>query len=337
MSGASPSRRDPAAGGSAKLGRVFGAGENPVLWSLPCVAFRGLSIRLHMVFVVFLTVRMIQSIQHEQAGLPFQVGGLLGLLVLVLAHESAHVFAARQSGLRHDRMILWPLGGLVHGESPGSPRRLAGVALAGPMLNLVLVVPLAGLTLLVTDSWEFVFFNPFAFRSTAGIASSEGLAAWFIWSLHANNATLLLFNLLVPMHPLDAGRLLQASLTPRYGDADAARISGTVGIASAGVMAAVGLVANEAVLLGVAVVGGFVSWQEVARTRLLHSDRSSPGQELSDAKDSEVLLPAETVPDPEEIDRILAKIADDGIDSLTSDERATLEMASRAGNDTRVP
>lgn len=327
MSGDDLSRRGDASA------RVFGVGENPVLWSLPFFAIRGCVVRLHLVFVVFLAVRVIQSVQLEQAGLVFQLGGLAGLLLLMVAHEAAHVVAARRCGVTHDRVMLWPLGGLLHGDEPGDTGRRVRIAAAGPLLNLILVVPLAGFTLFVTGSWEFVFFNPFAYRATAGVASADGLLAWFVWSLHANNAMLLLFNLLVPMHPLDAGRLLQAALSARRGEAAAARVSGAIGLVSAAVLACIGLIANETVLLGIAFIGAFVSWQEASRSRFLYGDEQEDGHDWISPPTEADADPIRQEPDPEEIDRILAKIGEAGMSSLSAAERASLDRASKARSD----
>ncbi len=317
-------------GGFARAaGRVFGEGENPLSWSLPMAVVRGVSVRLHLVFVVFIAVRLVQSIQQERAGLLFQAAGLAGLLVLVLVHEASHVAAAVRSGVRHDRIVLWPLGGFDHGEQTLRPGQLAAIAAAGPIASLVMLVPLSALTLWMTGSWDLVLFDPFDYRDAARAASAESLGAWLVWSLHANNAMLLAFNLLVPMHPLDAGRLVQASLWAARGEAGAARLSGTVGLVSAAVLAAIGLTVNETVLLGVAVIGAFVSWQEMSRARFLDLDAAGGARAPDAGDDSWDSGP----PDADELDRILQKISRQGLESLTSEERRALDRASAAGTD----
>ncbi|MEO1535517.1 MAG: hypothetical protein AAFS11_08150 [Planctomycetota bacterium] len=254
--------------------RVLGEGENPLTWSLPLMPLPGLLVRIHVVFLVFIAVRAVQSIQMQQAGIVFQAAGVFGLLLLVCIHEVMHAVAAGRVGARHDCLVLWPLGGLDRGEQPRTAGGAAAVAAAGPALNLALLAPLAGLTYLATSSWDLVFFDPFASHDAARSASAEGLVAWFVWTLHANNAMLLAFNLFLPMHPLDSGAMLHALVWRWKGEAAASRVCGGVGILCAALLAAIGLVANESVLLGIAVIGVFVSWQEMTRSRLLEAPES---------------------------------------------------------------
>lgn len=313
---------------------MLGEGENPLTWSVPIVRLPRLMLRLHLVFVVFIAVRTVQSVQTQQAGLVFQLIGLAGLLLLVAIHEFAHVFAARRVGVLHDRLVLWPLGGLDHGDQPDRPGQLAAVALSGPIVNLLLLGPLTALTLATSGSWDLVFFDPFAYRGAAVVASAEGLGAWLCWSLHASNLMLLGLNLLVPMHPFDAGRLLHAAVWKLRGEVGAARVSGAVGIVSAAVLAAVGLIANESVLLGIAMIGAFVSWQEISRARFLtleHTDWT-PKDDPADPFSSEPVS-EEVRPDEAEVDRILGKISEQGLSSLTEAERRVLDRASAASKD----
>lgn len=295
-------------------------------------AARGMVVRLHVVFAVFIGVRVIQSVQPGEAGLVFQVAGLVGLLALVLLHEFGHVLAARRLGVEHTRLVLWPLGGLDHGDQPERPSQMAGVAVAGPLVSLLLLLPLAGLTWLTTGSLELVAFDLFAYREAAVAASAEGLLAWLIWSLYASNLMLLGFNALVLMHPFDAGRLLQAGLWKWKGESAAAHGAGVVGMVSAAVLAAIGLVTNETVLLGIAIVGAFVSWQEISRARFLDTvdDDWMVNADHADVEHEED-VPAR--PDDAEVDRILAKISETGLESLSLDERQALDQASAADRD----
>ncbi|MEO0629349.1 MAG: site-2 protease family protein [Planctomycetota bacterium] len=298
-------------------------------WSLPVLPLPGLMVRIHVVFLAFIAVRAVQSIQTQQAGIVFQAAGLLGLVLLVCLHEVAHALAARRIGMKHDRLVLWPLGGLDHGEQPRTAGGAAAVAVAGPAVNLALLVPLAALTYLTAGSWDLVIFDPFASRDAARSASAEGLAAWFVWTLHANNAMLLAFNLLVPMYPLDSGRMVHALVWRWRGESSAARASGGIGVFVACLLAAIGLVANESVLLSIAVVGVFVCWQEIARTRFLEVSEDD-GVPRTDPIEVE---PPDLTPDADAIDQILKKISRSGIASLTENERRLLDQASAAGHD----
>lgn len=115
---------------------------------------------------------------------------LLTLFILVLVHELGHVLVARGFGWTIREVKLLPFGGVVEvDEAGGVPTaEEAMVAIAGPLQNL----------------WM-------------------GIAAWLCgelgwwesgWAQYVCQANLMigLFNLL-PIHPLDGGKLLQAALS----------------------------------------------------------------------------------------------------------------------------
>lgn len=306
------------------LSRVFGGGENPAGWAVPLTSVGGVGIRLHVVFVAFIAVRLVQSIQTDNAGLLFQLLSFGGLLALVLLHEAGHVVAARYWRAEHDRVVLWPLGGLSHGEPTGRTAADLGVALGGVAVNLALVPVLGLLLRRVTGSWDLVFFDPLNAGDASITASADGLLAWALWSLHANNLLLLAANLLLPMPPLDCGRLVECVLSGRLGELAAARWTGTIGLAAAALTAFAGLMIDEAALVGVAIVGGFMSWQVRDRASFLASidEQWTPPPDPADMPVSE---PPIEEPD---IDRLLEKISEQGIGSLTPEERETLDRAS---------
>ncbi|WP_308634755.1 M50 family metallopeptidase [Paenibacillus silvisoli] len=115
---------------------------------------------------------------------------LLTLFAIVLVHELGHVFTAKGFGWRVREVKLLPFGGVAEvEEGSGVPaREEALVAIAGPLQN----VWMAGI------AWLF---------GTLGIWSHEWAA--YVWQA---NVMIGLFNLL-PILPLDGGKLLQAGLS----------------------------------------------------------------------------------------------------------------------------
>lgn len=115
---------------------------------------------------------------------------LLTLFMIVLVHELGHVIVARGLGWRIREVKLLPFGGVAEVEDSGgiSAKEEALVAIAGPLQNVWM-----GLL-----AWAF---------GELGIWDRD----WGQYVAGAN-AMIALFNLL-PIHPLDGGKLLQALLS----------------------------------------------------------------------------------------------------------------------------
>ncbi len=111
---------------------------------------------------------------------------VITLFVIVLLHELGHVTAARWYGWRVRKIELLPFGGVAEIDEWGNtePRTEIVVALAGPMVNAILIA----------IGWSF---------QKLGIWSSAW-TAFFVYS----NLVIGGFNLL-PVWPLDGGRVLQ--------------------------------------------------------------------------------------------------------------------------------
>ena len=125
-----------------------------------------------------------------------------------LLHELGHVGAARLLRVRVIEMELIPVGGAARLDNVWKmrPGQLAGVALAGPLVNLMIALCCAALP---DGPW----------RSGASLAARL-------------NLTLCLFNLL-PALPLDGGRVLCGLLGRRMTPAAAVRVGVRLGIAAA--------------------------------------------------------------------------------------------------------
>jgi hypothetical protein len=186
---------------------------------------------------------------------------------------------------------------------------------------------------------------------------TQGSAYWryFLWSAYYANLVLFLFNMLVVMFPMDAGRVLQELLWGRIGYTRAMRAAVTVGLLTAVGLGALALVAGMTQLLAVAVFGGFVCFNE--RRRLEFSQEPEmyevgtpagygygprppargevTAQRRAAAAEDRKYRAAlkrqqEEAAAQVEVDRILAKISASGMGSLTRSERATLERASES-------
>lgn len=133
---------------------------------------------------------------------------------LVLLHEFGHVFACRRVGGSADRVVLWPLGGLAFVAHPPRPGAALWTTVAGPLVNLVLSPVLFLLAYLAAP--------PGMEQAPSDLGRLLFALAWF-------NVVVLVFNLL-PIFPLDGGRIVYAALWWWLGRARALATASGIGI-----------------------------------------------------------------------------------------------------------
>ncbi|MEY5033387.1 MAG: hypothetical protein RL354_2418, partial [Planctomycetota bacterium] len=338
--------------------------DDPMSWSLPVARIARISVRVHLFFLVFVLVLLTHAASVTSDGaigvLPTLLG-LVALFLVVLLHEFGHCIACRGSGGTADEILLWPLGGLASCNPPDRPRAHLWTAVGGPLVNVALIAALTpALGFSSGEWWGYAIPDP---RNLGGVLQSadfgEDLAGWarmFAFFTNAIAWFLLVFNLL-PMFPLDGGRILQALLWERLGYTRSMRIACRAGIVGAVVIGVSALIAESTMLLGIAIFGGFtcvmtarhveqqrdflgfepdpaelaameeeVELETAARRESSRSERTREQSRDDARKDGEA-----------EIDRILAKIARSGIESLSAAERQTLQRATdeRRGRDGR--
>jgi Zn-dependent protease len=134
----------------------------------------------------------------------------LALFATVLAHEFGHSLACRSVGGTAKDIILWPLGGIAFVAPPMRPGAVLWSIAAGPLVNLVLIIPFTALALLVpADLWKDLHT--------------------FFWFMVQVNIGLFIFNML-PVYPLDGGQVLHSLLWFRLGRWAALQIAAAVGM-----------------------------------------------------------------------------------------------------------
>lgn len=355
-------RRRSRGGGARGRGGGFAArfatmGDNPFTWSLPLGRVAGIRVRVHLMYVLWLAIELAVAASAGADTLRWKALTLGSLFVLVLLHEFGHCFACRWVGGTADDILMWPLGGLAFCRPPHRWKASLITTLGGPMVNVVLLPVFGGALLAVTGSWDAVVFNPFAPGAAGNDAFlSAGWAGLVLWALHYANAALLAFNMLVPMFPMDCGRVVQELLWWRIGYRRSMQVAVTLGLVVASVMAVTSFVTDQPLLLAVAVFGGVTCWVERARLRYLATDDAwGPGvvwegagggaTGLGGSRDPEepdvewAHLKAKASARQEqakrdaELDRLLDKIRVKGMGSLSKAERQWLEddRARRTG------
>lgn len=328
--------------------RIFGDGENPLTWAIPIGTYWRIAVRLHLVFALYIVLRLAFSFSEDSIGFGYTAMALGSLFVLILLHEFGHCFGCRAVGGEADEILMWPLGGLAMCLPPDHWRAHLWTVIAGPAVNAGLF-PLFGLALyLITDSWAAVLFNPFDVNGALQAAVlSDGTQPWWLvllWWLHFSNLALLAFNVLVPMYPMDGGRILHALLWAKIGRYRATEIAVIVGFVAAAAMFLAAMLGQNTMLMALAMFGGISCWMERQRNRMegefagaaggldlsaaYASSEEDPGPTKRQQR-AEGKARAKAEAERAEIDRILQKISTEGMGALTKAERRTLERASQ--------
>ena len=200
-------------------------------WSYKIAEVRGIGVYLHITFLLLLGVVGVWSLVDSGAvSAANSVVFLLALFGCVVLHEFGHALMAQRYGIPTRDITLLPIGGVARLERmPDDPKQELWVALAGPVVNVVIAASL--FVLLTFTGW----WTPIS-QFTLGEGS-------FLQRLFLVNVTLVLFNLL-PAFPMDGGRVLRSILAMRMDYARATQIAAWAGQAMAVVFGLIGLVAN---------------------------------------------------------------------------------------------
>ena len=323
--------------------------DNPMTWSVPLAQVLGITVRVHAAFLIFIVIELLLA-ASQSSGLA--VGPMLTLLAclfgVVLVHEFGHCLACRWTGGTADEILMWPLGGLAYCRPENRWTAHLITASGGPMVNVVLLAVLIPTIGLWTGQWLGVAIpNPLALSMPAATA-----APWLLMVLYLLNTVsliLLLFNLL-PVFPLDGGRILQALLWPKFGYVRSMRYSVRAGYVGAIGLGILGFVISSGMLILIAVFGGVTCWMTHRQLRFTQETLGFESDEYSASLNApEEDPPAEAGPTWQQrraerrlrrerqeaaaVDDILRRIASRGMDSLRAAQKRQLHRATRQQQD----
>lgn len=169
-------------------------------WRIATV--RGIPIKIHWLF--FLLPLFYAVTAGSISGAVRMVVLILLLFACVVLHELGHSIAAQHYGIEVREITLWPLGGLAQlAEMPRKPVQELVIALAGPLVNVLIFIVLA----LVGLGRSHDIFSEISLSQQALAITSFDL----LRELALLNVVLVVFNL-IPAFPMDGGRVLRASL-----------------------------------------------------------------------------------------------------------------------------
>ncbi len=163
----------------------------------------GIPIKVHWTFSLFILfiIYIAFSNQIASSELIWFFGYVLLLFIFVVMHEYGHALTARRFGIHTRDIILSPIGGIARLERlPFKPSQELLVAIAGPAVNVVLVIVFLIIQLFISDQ-----ILPSLDR--IDLSFSDNFIGYLLWI----NIMLFIFNLL-PAFPMDGGRVLRSLL-----------------------------------------------------------------------------------------------------------------------------
>lgn len=255
------------------------------------------------------------------------------LLVLVLLHESGHCLVTTLVHGSVDELLLWPLGGLVDARPPRRPLAVLASTLAGPAVNAAICAG-CWLALRSLPDSAPVILNPFAIVLPPAAWSDPRFYLLLVFDL---SYLMMLLNLL-PVVPLDGGRVLQCALWPVMGYARSLVCAFNISVLLATTLALVSLAAaawlpccvmlaclvvsaqRRAVMLAAGVNGDSSLDGRMPRPRRHHLNRLAKWRARRQIRREE----AESI----RVDEILIKVYHSGMRSLSWAEKRLLRRAT---------
>ncbi len=302
--------------------------EQPWNWSWRVCRLAGVEVRIHWTLVVLAVFQALGAVGHANAWWWLPV--LLVIpVVSILLHEFGHVFMARRCGGGADEIVMWAMGGLAMCWVPPKALKHFLTAAAGPLVNLVI----CGAACAIIGLWPWQL-GDFGYASLGTLGLILGFtAAW--------NLSNFLFNL-IPCYPLDGGRMLRAALWPVVGRRRAVFWTIYLAYVILTVGAILAALWSNLLLFVMAVLGLVMAYREHVAARQgvdpylgefpeawqRESTRFSRWR-IRRAEQAEARAAAELANEQATLDRLLDKVSEHGLPSLTAGERRELERISK--------
>ncbi len=165
----------------------------------------GIPINIHWTFWILIVWIIYTNASQGQGGAEtlWYILFIFAIFACVILHELGHALAARRYGIQTRSITILPIGGVASLEKiPENPKQELVVAIAGPLVNIIIA---AGLWVLLSIVGKL----------NLGLGHVQEMThihgGNFLITLLLVNIMLVLFNL-IPAFPMDGGRVLRALL-----------------------------------------------------------------------------------------------------------------------------
>lgn len=308
--------------------------------SVPLFTAFGIRVRAHASLLITIALVLVFGL-GPGATWQDRVSSMTMLFLVVLLHEFGHCFAARWVGGSAEDIMMHPLGGIAFARPPHRPMPTFITVAGGPLVNVVICL-VCGVALYLIVGWNPT--NPFQFAPPKwGNAENWYIVVRYVYWLYQVSLVILMFNLL-PIFPLDGGQMVQSILWPIVGYYKSMNFSCIVGMVAAVVGGMIAL-ATGSIGLAILAVMGFLTCLNLRRQLLAAGpgamtdevdysaayDTGRPkvntfrakreAARYEKARQQEQAVQAK-------VDRILAKVAARGMNSLNWFEKRTLRLAT---------
>ena len=331
--------------------------ENPFMWLLRgrvfLFRFWGVDVYAHASLLVLSVLVLLLGTPFGQTPLDRFIFVIV-LFGIVLLHEFGHIFGARSSGGQAELVELTPLGGLAFTMPAKGPRPALITTVCGPLVNVVICLLCGGALYGLTGYAEIGPFSIGGWENRPEwFSPAWANVAFYLFYIYSISYYLLLFNLL-PIYPLDGGRMLHEVLWFKLGYYKSLLFATAFGMVGSILLFMWAIVVTSLLMALIAAMcfinclqmhrmlkaegpWGFSEEDEPDWAASARMDAAGPAkvgfmerrraarEERRARAASEALAATER-----QVDEILAKISREGKDSLTARERRILEQATAA-------
>ncbi|WP_456416933.1 site-2 protease family protein [Methanocaldococcus sp.] len=205
-------------------------------YSIRLFRVMGIPIELHITFILFLIIIIGLSVINKNI---FWAILFILLFVSVVLHELGHSYVAKKYGVKIEKILLLPIGGVAMMDKIPREGELK-IGLAGPIVSFII-----GISLLIISQFFDINIGGYPLIYTVGLL----------------NLMLGSFNL-IPAFPMDGGRVLRAILSKKYGYLKSTKIAANIGKSLALAMLIFGLLSMNIILILVSLFVYFGAEQE---------------------------------------------------------------------------
>lgn len=195
----------------------------------------GIPIELHLTFILLIIAVLGLAVYFSDI---YSFILVVFLFVFVFFHELAHSVVARRYKIKVRKIVLYPIGGVSEIEEiPENPSIEWRMAIAGPLISMVLGAALVGIYYLLPV--KIPNFKPSSFIISSGNILPD---------LGYLNLLLGAFNL-IPAFPMDGGRVFRALLAERMKFSNATKYAAYIGRIFGIIMVGIGFLFDPILIL----------------------------------------------------------------------------------------